>query len=156
MQRLLRGTLADDVVFQALDAHTSRPNTYAIYQLCVQPGRGSCLTSNGWESGVIPAGGDASLEQVLELSLRQDGVHKVDSAEHSQPDPLSDASSPNSPEVEDLNLREAQSFEEPGVLLVSSLVLIGPEGMGHTVNVVDDGARKIVSRVSLVLGTIQE
>jgi hypothetical protein len=69
---------------------------------------------------------------------------------------LSDASSPNSPEVEDLNLREAQSFEEPGVLLVSSLVLIGPEGMGHTVNVVDDGARKIVSRVSLVLGTIQE
>ena len=60
----------------------------------------------------------------------------------------------NSPKVEDLNLRETKSLQEPLVLLVSGGVLVGSESVGDTVEMVDNGASKIVHGVGLVLGAL--
>lgn len=94
------------------------------------------LTSYGGESRVIPAINDALLDQVLELSLGQDSVDKV-----------------NSTKVEDLDLWEAESFNEPLVLLVSGPVFVRSKGVCYTINVVNQGTSKIVHGVRLELVT---
>ena len=52
----------------------------------------------------------------------------------------------------DVRLPEAQSVDEPEELLVPVHVLRRPQGMGHSLDAVHDGASKVVGRVHLVLG----
>ena len=92
-------------------------------------------TADSGETGVVPALRDALLDKVLQLTLGKHGVDKVDTAE-----------------VEDFDLGEAKTLEEPLVLLLACCVLIGTESVGDALNVVDDGAGKVVSGVGLVLG----
>ena len=56
----------------------------------------------------------------------------------------------SSPKVEDLDLWEAKLFQEPLILLMSGKVLVGPEGMGHAVNMVNDRTSEVVGGVCLV------
>jgi len=42
-------------------------------------------------------------------------------------------------------------LQEPLILLMSGIVLVSPEGMGHSVNVIDDRARKVICGISFVL-----
>ena len=92
------------------------------------------LTSKSRESGVLPSSHLALLYQVLELSLRQDSVDKVDSRK-----------------VKDLDVLKTEAFQEPLVLRLPVGVLVGPERMGDAIERIDDGTSHVVHRVGLEL-----
>lgn len=54
------------------------------------------------------------------------------------------------PEIEDLDLRETELLQEPLILLVSRIVLVGSQRMSDAVDVIDDRTSQVVSRVRLV------
>lgn len=93
-------------------------------------------TSDGRESGVIPAFDNILLDKILQFPLAQNSVNKVDPAE-----------------VKDLNIGETKSLKEPLVLLMTGPVLIGAESVSDAIEVVDDRTGEIVHGVRLVLGT---
>lgn len=94
----------------------------------------SGLTSQSREPGVFPSRHLALLDEELELPLGQDGVDEIDPRE-----------------IKDLDMRQPELLQEPLVLGFPVRVLVGPEGMGHPVERVDDGTSHVVHRVSLEL-----
>jgi hypothetical protein len=95
-------------------------------------------TLEGGEGRRVPALDDALVDEVLQLTLGEQSVLEVESAE-----------------VLDLGVvRQVEVLEEPLVLAIPVVVLVGATGVGHTLNRVHDGAREIVDRVHLVLGSV--
>jgi hypothetical protein len=96
-------------------------------------------TLEGGEGGRVPALDDALVDEVLQLTLGEQRVLEVETAE-----------------VLDLGVvREVEVLEEPLVLAIAVVVLVGATGVGHTLDRIHDRARKVVDRVHLVLGSVR-
>jgi hypothetical protein len=111
------------------------------------------LTSNGRETRILPALDQALLDEVLELSLGQESVHKVESTARRvvSSSRYTREKTTHSPEIENLNLLHTQLFQEPLVLGFPIGILVGPQGVSHAIERIDNGAGQVIHRVRLVL-----
>jgi hypothetical protein len=140
-------SLEDDELLEGLDRQSS-----------------SSDTSDGRESSVVPAGNLAVVDELVELSLGEEGVDKVEStgSEHksihvSFDSPEEEAGKTrreDAREVPEVRLSDVKSVDEPHVLRVPVSVLVRPESMSNAFKRVDHGAGKVVGRVGEVLGSV--